>query len=99
MVEIYLDLNLIEHLSVVNTNDGSNHLRNDDHITKMSLDTGRLLISSALKLGLAKTLDQGEGLALETAVEAAASTASNKIDELKDTVSARGPCEIPSQWA
>lgn len=52
----------------------------------MSLDTGRLIISTALELGLAKTLDQSQRLALKTTVEASAGTAVDKVDELKKAI-------------
>jgi hypothetical protein len=64
---------LVKSLSVVHTNNGADHLWNDDHITKMSLDDGRLLLTSLL-LGLAKLLDEGEWAALQSALEASAST-------------------------
>jgi hypothetical protein len=33
-----LDLNLVEGLAVVDTNNASNHLRDNDHVTEMCLD-------------------------------------------------------------
>jgi len=78
----YLDFNLIKDLSVVNPNNSADHLRDNNHITKVGFDAGGFVISSALELGLAKALDQGKGLALEATVEASTSSAVNEIDEL-----------------
>ena len=40
----YLDLDLVESLAVVHTNDAANHLGDDDHVAKVSLDDLRLLL-------------------------------------------------------
>lgn len=47
-IRLDLDGNVVT--TVVDTDDGSNHLRDDDHITKVSLDGLRLLISVSLLL-------------------------------------------------
>ena len=47
---IRLDLDGDVVSAVVDTTDGSNHLRDDDHITKMSLDGFRSLITGSLFL-------------------------------------------------
>ncbi len=52
------------HLAVVDTDDATNHLGDDDHVTEMSLDDGRLLIWWGLLLGFAEFLDEAHGLAL-----------------------------------
>lgn len=81
-MRINLNLDLVEDLAVVDSDNSSNHFRDDDHITKMSLDASGLLVSLALKLSLTKALDESEGLALKATVEAATSTAVNEVDEL-----------------
>lgn len=35
----HLDFNSVEGLAVVDTDDATNHLRNDDHVTEVGLDT------------------------------------------------------------
>jgi hypothetical protein len=40
----YLDLNLVEGLSVVDTNNASDHLRDDDHVTEVGLHTRGLFL-------------------------------------------------------
>lgn len=64
------------------TNDGANHLRDNDHVTEVSLDKVGLLVGLGLLLGLAELLDQTHGLALEAAVESTAGTGVDDIAEL-----------------
>lgn len=77
-----LDFDLVELLTGVDTNDGADHLGDDDHVTEVSLDEVGLLVGLGLLLGLAKLLDETHGLALQTAVEASAGTSVNDITEL-----------------
>lgn len=77
-----LDLNLVELLAGVDTNDGADHLGNNDHVTEVGLDEVRLLVRLGLLLGLAELLDETHGLALQTAVEATAGASVNDITEL-----------------
>jgi hypothetical protein len=77
-----LDFHLVELLARVDTNDTTNHLRNDNHISQMRLDEVGLLVGLGFLLGLAQLLDQTHGLALETAVEPTASTGVDDIAEL-----------------
>ena len=76
-----LDLHLVELLARVDANDASNHLGDDNHVTKVSLDKVGLLVGLGLLLGLAQLLDQAHGLALQTAVEATAGAGVNDIAE------------------
>lgn len=77
-----LDLNLVELLTGVDTDDGADHLGDDDHVTEVGLDEVGLLVGLGLLLGLAELLDETHGLALQTAVEASAGTGVNDITEL-----------------
>lgn len=77
-----LDLDLVELLTGVDTNDGADHLGDDDHVTEVSLDEVGLLVGLGLLLRLAELLDQAHGLALEAAVEASAGASVNDIAEL-----------------
>jgi hypothetical protein len=77
-----LDFNLVENLTVVDGNDGANHLGNDDHITEMGLDGGRLLVTNSLLLGSTELLNETHGLALQTTLESSASTAVDELHEL-----------------
>lgn len=48
-----------ELLTVVDTNNGANHLGDDDDITEVGLDDGGLLVFASLTLGLAQLLEEG----------------------------------------
>ena len=85
-----LDLDLVELLAGVDTDDGSDHLWDNDHVAEVGLDEVWLLVGLGLLLGLAELLDQAHGLALETAVESAAGAGVNDIAELL-----RGEVEEP----
>ena len=88
-----LDLDLVELLAGVDTNDGADHLGDDDHVTEVSLDEVGLLVGLGLLLGLAELLDQTHGLALEATVEASAGTGVDDIAELL-----AGEVEEPGRW-
>lgn len=77
-----LDLNLVELLAGVDTDDGADHLGDNDHVTEVGLDEVGLLVGLGLLLGLAELLDETHGLALQTAVEATAGTSVDNITEL-----------------
>lgn len=77
-----LDLDLVELLSGVDTDDGADHLWDDDHVSEMSLDEIWLLIWLGLLLRFAELLDQAHRLALKTTVEPAAGTSMDDIAEL-----------------
>jgi hypothetical protein len=77
-----LDFDLVEGLAVVDTNDGTDHLRDDNHVTEVSLDDSGLLESRSILLGLTELLDQTHGLALKTALEASARTSVDEVHQL-----------------
>lgn len=77
-----LDLNLVELLAGVDTDDAADHLRDDNHVTEVGLDEVGLLVGLGLLLGLAELLDQAHGLALETTVEPATGTGVDDIAKL-----------------
>lgn len=77
-----LNFDLVEGLSGVDTDDGADHLWDNDHVTEVGLDEVGLLVGASLLLGLAQLLDETHGLALQTAVEPSAGTGVNDITEL-----------------
>ena len=77
-----LHLNTAEHLSVVNADDGADHLGYDDHVTEVGLDAAGLLARGGFLLGLPEALDEGHGLTLEATGHAAALTAAHEVHEL-----------------
>ena len=78
----WLDFNLVEGLAVVDTDDGADHLWNDDHVAQVSLDNRWLLIWRCFLLGFAQLLDQGHRLALQAAREASAGSAVHQLAQL-----------------
>ena len=77
-----LNLNLVELLSGVDTDDGTDHLWDDDHVTEVGLDEVWLLVWLSLLLCLAELLDEAHWLALETAVETTTGTGVDDVAEL-----------------
>ena len=78
----YLNFNLVESFTTVDTDNTTNHFRNNDHVTEMGLNNGGLVLTSGLSLGLADLLDQSHRLTLQTTDHAATSTAVNELNEL-----------------
>jgi len=77
-----LDFDLVELLARVDTNNASNHLRHNDHVTEVSLDRIGLLVRLGLLLGFAELLDETHGLALQATVESPTRTGMYDIAEL-----------------
>jgi hypothetical protein len=71
------NLNLVELLPGVDTDDRPNHLRHHNHISQVCLDQVGLLICFRFLLGLAQLLDKSHRLTFETSVE---STTSSGVD-------------------
>jgi hypothetical protein len=77
-----LDFHLVELLSTVDTNDRSDHLWHNDHVSEVCLDKVGLLIRLGFLLGLSQLLDQTHGTALEASVESTASSGMEDVEEL-----------------
>lgn len=77
-----LDLDLVELLSRVDTDNTADHFWDDNHVSEMGLNEIWLLVGLSLLLGLAELLDQTHGLALKTAVETTASACVDDIAKL-----------------
>lgn len=77
-----LDLDLVELLAGVDTNDASNHLGDDNHVSEVGLDEVGLLVGLGLLLGLSELLDEAHGAALQAAVDPSAGTGVDDISEL-----------------
>jgi hypothetical protein len=78
----HLDLDLVEGLSVVDSDDGSGHLWDDDHVPEVRLDDVGLLIWGALLLLLPQLLDEGHGLPLQSPAELPPDPAREQLHEL-----------------
>lgn len=77
-----LDLDRVEYLAVVDTDDAANHFGNDDHVTEVCLDDCGLFIRGSFFLSFAQFLDQAHGAALEAATKPTAGTCVNEFNEL-----------------
>jgi len=77
-----LDFNRVEYLAVVNPDHTTDHLWDNDHITQMGLDDGRLLIGGCFPFSLAKFLDETHWLALQTALESSPCACMHQIDKI-----------------
>lgn len=95
-----LDLDLVELLAGVDTNDASNHLGDDNHVSEVGLDEVGLLVGLGLLLGLSELLDEAHGAALQTAVDPSAGTGVDDISELvrgevEEAVSGKHELSVP----
>lgn len=73
------DFDLVENLSVVDSNDGSDHLWNDDHVSQVGLDRSWLLVGWSVLLGLSEFLDKSHWLSLETSLELSSGTSVDNV--------------------
>lgn len=78
----WLHFHTTEHLSIVNTNDGSDHFWDNDHVSKVGLDTTGLFAWRCLLLGLSQTLNEGHGLALEPTGHTTTGTGGDQVHQL-----------------
>lgn len=72
------------HLAVVDANNATNHLWDNNHITKMSLDNCGLLIWRSFLLRLAQLFDETHWTTLEPTLEPPSCAGVNKADKLSD---------------
>ena len=77
-----LDFDLVEGLAVVNADDGTGHLRDDNHVSEVGLDNVGLLVDGALLLLLPQLLDEGHRLSLQPAAELSADAAGQQLHQL-----------------
>jgi len=77
-----LDLNLVENLSVVNTNNRSNHLGKNDHVSEVGLDDSRLLVRASSKLGSSELLHESVRLDLKTVLQSSSNTGVGDVAEV-----------------
>ena len=70
-----LNFNCSEGLAVVHSNNGTNHLRQDDHVSKVRLNDVRLLVHGSSLLRFAQLSEEGGILAGQATSETTADTA------------------------
>ena len=75
-----LDFHSSEGLSVVDTTNGTDHLGDNDHVSQVGLDGGRLLVGCGILLGLSQLLEKSEVLSLESSLEPSSRSG---VDELR----------------
>lgn len=76
------DFDGVEGLAIVYTDDATDHLRDDDHVSQVSLYDGWFLVRRGLFFGFAEFLDETHWTAFEAAVELATSTCVDEFNEL-----------------
>lgn len=79
---LWLNLNLVEGLTVVNTNDRTNHLWNDNHVSQVGLDNSWLLIWLSGELSSTQLLDQTVWLLVQTSLESSSDTSVGQLSEV-----------------
>lgn len=79
---LWTELDSVEHLTVVDTNNGANHLRDDNHVSQMGLDNSWLLVLSGSELGSTELLDETEWLLVQTSLESSSNTGVSQLSEV-----------------
>ncbi len=80
--KVRLDLNIDELLSVVDTDDGADHLWEDDSVSEVGLDGDWLLTISNILLSLGQFLDQGHGSSLDASGKLSSVSGVEHLDDL-----------------
>lgn len=75
-------LNGIKSLSIVHSNNGPNHFRNDNHVPEMGLDSVWFLTDGQVLFGNTEFLQERRVLALESSLESSASAAVQEVHQL-----------------
>mgnify|MGYP007001960829 FL=1 len=70
----------------VDTDDGTDHLGDDDHVSQVGLDHGGLLVGSSLLLGLSELLNETHWSSLKTSLEPPSGTSVDELFERKENV-------------
>ena len=73
---------MVEGFAVVNSDHGSGHFWNDNHVAQVGLHNIGLLIGGALFLLLTQLLDKSHGLALQASAELSANSAWQQLHQL-----------------
>lgn len=79
---LWLDLNGVENLTVVDTNQGTNHLWDNDHVSQVGLDNSWLLVGWGGQLGGSQLSDQTHWLSTQTSGESSSNSGTAKLGEL-----------------
>lgn len=77
-----LDLNSVENLAVVHTDDGADHFGDNNHVSQVSLDDSGLLVLLSGQLSSSQLLDQTHGLGTQTSRESSSHSSTAELGEL-----------------
>lgn len=77
-----LDLNSVENLTVVDTDDGTDHLWDNDHVSQVGLDNSRLLVGWGGQLSSSQLGNQTHWLGAQTSGESSSDSGAAKLGEL-----------------
>lgn len=69
-----LDFNLVELLTVVDTDNRTNHLGDDDHVSQVGLDDSGLIVGASSDLGSSELLKESLVLGAEASRESSLSS-------------------------
>ena len=70
------------YLAVVDSDNGTNHFWDDDHVPEVGLDYCGLFVGRSFFLSLSQFLDQTQGFAFEAAVETPASASMDNPSDI-----------------
>lgn len=79
---LWLDLNGVENLTVVDTDDGTNHLWDNNHVSQVGLDNSWLLVSWGGQLSSSQLGNQTHWLRAQTSGESSSDSGAAKLGEL-----------------
>lgn len=79
---LWLDLDGVEHLTVVNTNQGADHLWNNNHVSQMGLDDSWLLVGWSGQLGGSQLGNETHWLGAQASGESSSDSGTAQLGEL-----------------
>lgn len=79
---LWLNLNGVENLTVVDTNQGADHLWNNNHVSQVGLDDSWLLVSWGSQLGGSQLGDETHWLGTQASGESSSNSGAAELGEL-----------------
>ena len=78
---LWFDLNGVENLTVVHTNNRSDHFWHNNHVSQVGLDDSRLLIWLGSQLGGSQFVDQTHRLGSQSSGESSSNSGTAQLGE------------------
>lgn len=78
---LWLDFNSVENLTVVNTNNRTDHFWDNDHVSQVSLNNGWLFVWLSSKLSSSQLLDETHWLGVKTSGESSSDSSTAQLGE------------------